>query len=234
MDIVHVTFITPANRSSRLYRASIIKALNRDLKEELQWTDAVAIRRSKNYQVWQHRQTIVSWLSELPDGELDFLSRVLEKDAKNYHVWSYRQWLVKQFGLWAGDEGEDGAGAAAGQAELAYAERMIEQDVRNNSAWNHRYFVLCRKPGRASLAAGVVEREVRFAQQQVRLAPQNQSSWNYLRGVLRFAGRPAGELEAFALGFADVEKDEVLREEFKDQWVEWSKQTPYRLVPLVY
>ena len=29
-------------------------------------------------------------------------------------------------------------------------------------------------------------------------------------------------------------EDEVLREEFKEQWVEWSKQTPYRLVPLVY
>ena len=29
-------------------------------------------------------------------------------------------------------------------------------------------------------------------------------------------------------------EDRVLREEFKEQWKEWSKQTPYRLVPLVY
>ena len=40
-------------------------------------------------------------------------------------------------------------------------------------------------------------------------------------------------ISIFLLARAPKE-DEVLKEEFKDQWVEWSKQTPYRLVPLVY
>ena len=35
--------------------------------------------------------------------------------------------------------------------------------------------------------------------------------------------------------FARVGKeDEVLRREFKDQWVVWSKKTPYKLIPYVY
>ena len=29
-------------------------------------------------------------------------------------------------------------------------------------------------------------------------------------------------------------EDEVLRKEFKDEWVQWSQKTPYRLVPYIY
>ena len=31
-----------------------------------------------------------------------------------------------------------------------------------------------------------------------------------------------------------AKEDEVLRKEFNDQWVSWSKKTPYRLIPFVY
>lgn len=39
---------------------------------------------------------------------------------------------------------------------------------------------------------------------------------------------------ALALFARAAKEDEVLRKEFKGQWVSWSQQTPYRLIPFVY
>ncbi len=29
-------------------------------------------------------------------------------------------------------------------------------------------------------------------------------------------------------------EDKVLRKEFREEWLQWSKKTPYRLIPLLY
>jgi len=108
-----------------------LQVLSSDLHAEVEWLNAVALKYIKNYQIWHHRQLIISRLSSV-EGEFEFLAEMLDKDAKNYHVWSYRQWLVKKFDLW--DAGE-----------LQECERFLHHDIRNNSAWNHRWFVVFGK-----------------------------------------------------------------------------------------
>ena len=150
-------------------------------------------------------------ISTLPPTELSFLARILAKDAKNYHVWSYRQWLVRHFSQW--------------DSELPYVESLLRSDVRNNSAWNHRWFVVFGhfdagnvpsdvngKVGRMyDVDEEVVEREIEYTRNAISEAPQNQSPWNYLRGVLRRAGKGVGELKGFASQFADMEKEDEVR-----------------------
>ena len=60
----------------------------------------------------------------------------------------------------------------------------------------------------------VVEREIEFTKQKIELAPNNLSAWNYLKGVLRRAGRDRQEVEEFCLRFVGVDGDvEVLEDE---------------------
>lgn len=135
----------------RIYRAKILFALNKDLKEEIEWLNKVSLKYLKNYQIWfvsgtaherlkskhphsflcrHHRQVLMSsreHFPTLPAQELDFLKEMFAQDSKNYHVWTYRHWLVRHFQLW------DTA------REIQDVEALIDADVRNNSAWNHRF-----------------------------------------------------------------------------------------------
>ena len=131
----------------RLYRAKVIFSNSLSLHKELQWLNETALQHQKNYQIWQHRQTIVDRLGDA-GGEIEFLARMFESDAKNYHVWSYRQWLVRRFSLWD-------------QGELEETERFINEDVRNNSAWNHRWFIVFGRPDGES--ENSVFREIEYA-----------------------------------------------------------------------
>lgn len=155
----------------------------------------------KNYQIWGHRQVIMSLLPTLPSAELPFLARILAKDAKNYHVWSYRQWLVQNFALWPTP--------GYPSHEIPFIESLLISDVRNNSAWNHRYFVLFGNAGVAAAPSTILDEEIDYAKAKIALAPQNAAAWNYLKGVLRKRGKALKELESFALQFADPSKDEV-------------------------
>jgi len=110
-----------------------LQVLSSDLRAELEWLNTTALKYIKNYQIWHHRQTLITLLaaqepgtlltsaplpagqaSKIPeieggnppnflDAERAFLNAMLDKDAKNYHVWSYRQWLVRKFDLWDSD-----------------------------------------------------------------------------------------------------------------------------------
>ncbi|KAL1634162.1 CAAX geranylgeranyltransferase alpha subunit [Neofusicoccum ribis] len=186
----------PAHYTVWLYRAKVVLTLGKDLRDELAWLNAAALKNLKNYQIWHHRQTIVDKLAD-PAGEQDFIARMLVKDSKNYHVWSYRQWLVRRFALW--DKGE-----------IEAVDALLREDVRNNSAWNHRWFlVFAGNPGSFSQKA-VLDREMDYAKAAVKLAPQNPSPWNYLRGIVRHAKLPQSTLKDLASEYASVDKpDEV-------------------------
>ena len=190
--------------------------------KELAWLDKITTSNLKNYQIWHHRQVVMSGLFELPKGEMVFLARMLAKDAKNYHVWSYRQWLVRHFGLWPdtsagalegaqGAGGEDAVAAGrrrGGEGELRFIDALLINDVRNNSAWNHRFFLLFGREAPTSPAPWVFEREIDYAQQKIELAPQNLAAWNYLRGIAREQKPPTSDvarLEDFAKQFAQVD-----------------------------
>lgn len=77
-------------------RREILKALNKDLTEELKYIQNVILKTPKNYQVWHHRRVLVEWLED-PSQELYLTETVLGEDAKNYHAWQHRQWAIKTF-----------------------------------------------------------------------------------------------------------------------------------------
>lgn len=77
-------------------RREILKALNKDLKDELKYIYKFIEDNPKNYQVWHHRRVLVEWLQDGSE-ELELTEAVLEKDAKNYHAWQHRQWAIKTF-----------------------------------------------------------------------------------------------------------------------------------------
>ncbi|KAJ5309015.1 hypothetical protein N7508_004394, partial [Penicillium antarcticum] len=207
-----VISMNPAHYTVWIYRAKILFALDKDLNKELEWLNDVSLKYLKNYQIWHHRQVLLSsreHFPTLPPKEADFLMEMFAQDSKNYHVWTYRHWLVRHFKQW--DE----------LRELQDVEALLKADVRNNSAWNHRYMLRfgprdTSAPDAGMMNAGdmttapgekgrlpvvdedLVDGELGFTQQAILRAPENRSAWWYARGVLRAAGRGLGEWEDFA------------------------------------
>ncbi|CAG8142353.1 unnamed protein product [Penicillium nalgiovense] len=210
-----VISMNPAHYTVWIYRAKILFALDKDLNEELSWLNDVSLKYLKNYQIWHHRQVLLSSKAHFPTfppKEADFLMEMFAQDSKNYHVWTYRHWLVRHFRLW--DQ----------PRELEDVEFLLKADVRNNSAWNHRYMLRfgprdTSLPDAGMVNAGdlstaptekgklsvvdedLVDGELKFAQEAILRAPENRSPWWYARGVLRAAGRGLAEWEGFVSGF---------------------------------
>jgi protein farnesyltransferase/geranylgeranyltransferase type-1 subunit alpha len=190
----------------RLFRASTLKHLKHDPRDELEWLTNISLKHLKNYQIWHHRQVTMDQLDTLPPSEISFLGRMLAKDVKNYHVWSYRQWLVRHFGLWADGLPESPSGPS--DSELSFTSALLKSDLRNNSAWNHRFFVIFGKGDDVPVTDEVYEFEIEFAKSKIFLAPQNQSAWNYLKGVLKRKGKGIADMECFAKEFVDLDAGE--------------------------
>lgn len=192
--------LNPSNYTIWFFRRLIIKELNKDLFNELNYIESVIIDNAKNYQVWHHRKCIVEYikqqilskdfraegdmsderekeLSEVVKGEKIFVSFMLRQDSKNYHGWQHRQWLIKEFNAW--------------HLEIDYTQDLIEDDIRNNSAWNHRYYVIENTTG---FIGEALESEIKFTCHRIRLTPNNESSWNYLRGILSSIGLNSNQL----------------------------------------
>ncbi|XP_020607219.1 LOW QUALITY PROTEIN: protein farnesyltransferase/geranylgeranyltransferase type-1 subunit alpha-like [Orbicella faveolata] len=159
-----------ANYTVWHFRRVLLKSLNKDLQQELQYVSQVIKDQPKNYQVWYHRKVIVEWLKD-PSEELQFTADILQLDAKNYHAWQHRQWVIKEFSLW--------------EKELDYVDKLLTEDLRNNSAWNQRYFVISETTG---FIEDIVHREVRLTVDLIKKVPNNESAWNYLKGVLLQTG----------------------------------------------
>jgi len=164
--------LNPANYTVWQYRRTILRHLNKDLREELAYTRRVIEGNYKNYQVWHHRKLIVEWLGDASQ-EFRFTEIILSEDPKNYHAWQHRQWILKTFRLFDG--------------ELEFVNDLIEEDVRNNSAWNQRYFVISETTG---FTEDIINREIDYALKSIKKVQKNESSWNYLRGVIENSDVP--------------------------------------------
>lgn len=88
--------LNAANYTVWQYRRDILKAIDADLYEELDYIESVILDNPKNYQVWHHRRVIVE-LSNDPSKELLLTAKVLQMDAKNYHAWQHRQWAIATY-----------------------------------------------------------------------------------------------------------------------------------------
>lgn len=158
--------LNPANYTVWQYRRDILKELNKDLYEELEYSRRIIDEHPKNYQVWHHRRVLVEWLKD-PCKELHLTELILNQDAKNYHAWQHRQWAIKTFNLFEG--------------ELNYVDQLLQDDIRNNSAWNQRYFVINNTTG---FTSDVLKSEIEYTLEKIKIAKENESAWNFLRGLL--------------------------------------------------
>ncbi|XP_076668379.1 farnesyl transferase alpha isoform X1 [Andrena cerasifolii] len=165
--IENCIWLNPANYTVWQYRREILKALGKDLRDELKYINKMIRYYSKNYQVWHHRKVIVEWLQDASE-ELKFTEKILTEDAKNYHAWQHRQWCIKTFNLY--------------DKELEYVEHLLDEDIRNNSAWNQRYFVINNT---TKFEQDIIDREVDYALDKIAFVTGNESAWNYLRGILK-------------------------------------------------
>ncbi|KAK2461256.1 hypothetical protein APHAL10511_006783 [Amanita phalloides] len=181
--------LNPAHYTAWQYRYETLLAINAPLDVELRLMDELAMKFLKTYQVWHHRQLLVT-LTRNPKPELDFISKALsDGDQKNYHTWSYRQWLLSYFNdedLWL--------------RELDFVDMMHAKDVRNNSAWHHRFFVVWASGIRNEERDRdkILRRELIYVKHNISLAPNNLAAWNYLRGMLDHTKVPFATVIEFA------------------------------------
>eukprot|EP01127_Copromyxa_protea_P005354 TRINITY_DN15297_c0_g1_i1.p1 TRINITY_DN15297_c0_g1~~TRINITY_DN15297_c0_g1_i1.p1 ORF type:complete len:305 (-),score=59.08 TRINITY_DN15297_c0_g1_i1:22-936(-) len=159
--------LSSANYTAWYFRRLVLKGLQADLREELEFVSEMSRDHPKNYQIWYHRQWIIEQLEDA-SNELDFTAEILAEDAKNYHSWTHRQWAIKTFNLW--------------EKEIEYVDKLLLADIRNNSAWNQRYFVIFNTTGYTD---EVIASETEYTISKILLAPNNESSHNYLLGLYR-------------------------------------------------
>jgi protein farnesyltransferase/geranylgeranyltransferase type-1 subunit alpha len=180
-----------------IYRFDIVVNLHKDLVEELDWCEQVALENEKNYQIWNYRQLLINKIVENggnfnPHREFPIIQSMLESDAKNHHVWSYRKWLVEKFALYNDVK------------ELQFIDDCLTKDIRNNSAWSHRFIIKFSQTSSYKESQQIVDDEIEYTKTAIEQSPQNPSSWNYLRGIYNKFALDYCNLESFILKFVDL------------------------------
>ncbi|KNH01805.1 prenyltransferase alpha subunit [Perkinsela sp. CCAP 1560/4] len=187
LDILwSVLAVMPTNYTAWVYRRTVFRSLlhasrsalecSRITRKELVDSGALALRYSKNFQVWNHRNSVVSSYcshvsetfggGEVPLDERLLCDLALSADCKNYHTWSYRKWFVQRLNLLEGESG--------------VTEMQLKNDSFNNSAWCHRYFAIHNDPNFSPVLA---ESEKNFAHSFLKRNRCNQAAQGYLSAM---------------------------------------------------
>uniref|UniRef100_A0AC35GAM8 Uncharacterized protein n=1 Tax=Panagrolaimus sp. PS1159 TaxID=55785 RepID=A0AC35GAM8_9BILA len=166
------TRLNPANYSVWEYRRHLLRKLNKDLNEELDFIEESIQDNLKNYQVWHHRREIVTWIGE-KKIDMEFINSILKDDPKNYHAWQHRVFLVRHFDV-------------SLDSELRSTSEFISSDVFNNSAWTYRYFIIAEMSDNFENAK-ILDDEIKFTLTYIKAAVNNASSWSYLSGLMDFS-----------------------------------------------
>ncbi|KAI5951244.1 RAM2 [Candida jiufengensis] len=186
-----------------IYRFNILKNLpNKNLYNELDWCEQIAIDNEKNYQIWNYRQLVINEILQNEESPKEFnpyreypvLEAMLDSDPKNHHVWSYRKWLIEKFDLYIDPK------------EIEFVNSMIENDVLNNSAWSHRFFINFKQQNTTD---DKINEEIEFSKKMIIKCPQNASSWNYLLGIYDKFNKNITELKEFTLQFVNIDNNEI-------------------------
>ncbi|KAF9162075.1 CAAX geranylgeranyltransferase alpha subunit [Mortierella sp. AD011] len=165
-------------------RQRLLKALNKDLTDELEWIKWMSSENPKSYQIWHHRQVLVDHISAvlLPASSAtsETASSLITAPTIPYHELSESQQkaardMVKvELDFIATALEEDSKNYHAwsyrqwvlthfGQGpwweeELSYIDGLLEIDVRNNSAWNQRFYIVSAGP--QGFTEEIVQREI--------------------------------------------------------------------------
>eukprot|EP00768_Dysnectes_brevis_P004777 gnl/Dysnectes_brevis/3463_a4389_1258.p1 GENE.gnl/Dysnectes_brevis/3463_a4389_1258~~gnl/Dysnectes_brevis/3463_a4389_1258.p1 ORF type:complete len:318 (-),score=42.55 gnl/Dysnectes_brevis/3463_a4389_1258:36-989(-) len=179
----------PTNYSAFAVRRECIKHIDISVTDELKWATLMMLKMPKNYQLWNHRQQLLTYASsasasqslplpsKLIQKELAFTTEALKKDAKNYHCWGYRFWLLKTHAT-------DNI-----PGDLEFTSQLISEDIRNNSAWSHRLSVFNLLHSSLSESFPLIP-EVSFTIEKCKKAPMNESSWNHLQALIDLSEDP--------------------------------------------
>ncbi|OHT15208.1 Protein farnesyltransferase/geranylgeranyltransferase type-1 subunit alpha [Tritrichomonas foetus] len=161
-----VTFLCQANPSNPApfwYRQRILEKIGYNFDEELEFTTKLANQYLKPYQIWNHRQWLVSKCENPPD-ETGFMKFILKLDCKNFHAWEYFYWLAETYDRmqWLFD-----------QATL-----QVQLNSNNNSAWSMRYSSMQK----INLT---VNEDIQFVLDEYKKNPESRSIASYLLAYVK-------------------------------------------------
>ncbi|KAJ3045772.1 hypothetical protein HDV00_007898 [Rhizophlyctis rosea] len=82
----------PAHYTIWQYRQEVLAALQKDLRQELEFLDDMASEHPKSYQIWQWVvSTYGLWEDEIPD-----IDRLIDEDIRNNSAWNQRFYVVSR------------------------------------------------------------------------------------------------------------------------------------------
>ncbi|KAF9345056.1 CAAX geranylgeranyltransferase alpha subunit [Mortierella sp. AD094] len=216
--------LSPSHYTVWHCRQKLLKALNKDLAEELEWIKWMSSENPKSYQIWHHRQVIVDHMSAvflpaslttsvtasslttaptIPYHELPESQQKAARDMVNVELEFIAKALAedsKNYHAWSYRQwvlAHFGQGPWW-EEELKYLDDLLAIDIRNNSAWNQRFHVVTIGP--QGLTEEVVQREIEYAKLKIDRTPNNESPWVYLSGILHKAKHPLSEVKDFCEG----------------------------------